>query len=511
MGILDVEGLKFKYANEDLFNSVNFRVLPKDHIVIVGDNGAGKSTFMNLISKNLIPDSGTIKWENGVTYSYLDQHLKVNTDLSIYDYLITTFKDLFDREKKMNDYYKMLETCDPSMYDKYLSYASDINDYLEEHNFYQIDSTLGNVISGLGLKEYDLNTKLSVLSGGSRAKVYLAKLLLDSPDVLLMDEPTNFLDEAHVRFLAGYLKNYKKQFVVISHDEGFIREIAEVVYNLENKTLTRYNMDYEHFLIEKEFRKRDYENAYKKQQEYVKRTTDFINKNIVRATTTKRAQSRRKALEKLSLLEKPKNHEPMKIKFQFSRDLGDEVLKFEDLSVGYGEKVVLSNLNLLLKKNQKIAILGHNGVGKTTILKTIMGVIEPLGGSFKWNPSADINYFSQEEKYEPINALNYLRGFYHMKTDQELRSQLALTNIKGELATKPMTLLSGGEQTKVRLALMMMKKSNVLVLDEITNHLDMASKAELWEAIDEFPGSVIIVSHEDNFYEGLVDLVLNFE
>lgn len=512
MGLLDVEGLKFKYTDTNLFNDVSFRILPKDHIVLVGDNGCGKSTFMNLIAKNLIPDAGTIEWMNNIRYGYLDQHLKVKTDVSIKDYIIEVFKDLFDKEAKMNEYYEMLCTCDSKDYDKYLNYAQSIQDELEEKNYYAINSTLGNMINGLGIQEYGMDTKLNKLSGGQRAKVYLAKLLLEEPDVLLMDEPTNFLDVSHIEWLSNYLKNFKKAFVVISHDEEFLRKIGEVVYNLSNKVMTRYNMSYDTYLKEKEIREDQYKKAYESQQKYIKRTQDFIQKNIVRATTTKQAQSRRKMLERIKVLEKPKNHEPMHINFPFSKGLGQEVLKFTNLTVGYEDKVVLENLNFLMKQNQKIAILGHNGVGKSTILKTIIGQIKALDGSFTWNPSADLNYFAQEEIYDNVTTpIEYLRYHYHLKTDGELRSVLANVGIKQDLAIKPMSMLSGGQQTKVRLALMTMKKSNVLIFDEPTNHLDVLSKAELWEAIDKFPGSVILVTHEDDFYEGLVDMELRFD
>lgn len=512
MGLLDVEGLKFKYTDTNLFNDVSFRILPKDHIVLVGDNGCGKSTFMNLIAKNLIPDAGTIEWMNNIRYGYLDQHLKVKTDVSIKDYIIEVFKDLFDKEAKMNEYYEMLCTCDSKDYDKYLNYAQSIQDELEEKKFYAINSTLGNMINGLGIQEYGMDTKLNKLSGGQRAKVYLAKLLLEEPDVLLMDEPTNFLDVSHIEWLSNYLKGFKKAFVVISHDEEFLRKIGEVVYNLSNKVMTRYNMPYDTYLKEKEIREDQYKKAYESQQKFIKRTQDFIQKNIVRATTTKQAQSRRKMLERIAVLEKPKNHEPMHINFPFSKGLGQEVLKFTNLTVGYEDKVVLENLNFLMKQNQKIAILGHNGIGKSTILKTIIGQIKALDGSFTWNPSADLNYFAQEEIYDNVTTpIEYLRYHYHLKTDGELRSVLAAVGIKQDLASKPMSMLSGGQQTKVRLALMTMKKSNVLIFDEPTNHLDVLSKAELWEAIDKFPGSVILVTHEDDFYEGLVDMELRFD
>ena len=513
MGLLEVEGLRFKYKDEELFNDVSFRILNNDHIVLVGDNGTGKSTFMNLISGNLSLDKGKITWLNNVTYSYLDQQLKVKEDISINEYLLEAYKDLFEIEAKMNNYYNLCgETNDPDRTERYLNYANDLSLELEKKDFYNIDAKIKNVLTGLGLYDYDLNTKLKILSSGTRAKVYLAKLLLDSPDVMLLDEPTNFLDEAHIAFLISYLKAYKKQFVVISHDEAFIKPIANVVYELKNKELQRYNMDYEHFLIEREIRADNYKKAYENQQAFIKKTNEFINKNIVRATTTKRAQSRRKMLEKIKVLEKPVNQDVMVIKFPFSTTLGQEVLKIDDLTIGYDKKVVLSNINLLVEHNKKVVILGRNGVGKSTLLKTILGKIPAISGQFKWTEASNINYYEQEEKFASnVNAINYIRYYYPLLTDGEIRSILAKVGIKGELALKAMTELSGGQQTKVRLALMSMKKSNILVLDEPTNHLDLSSKAALWEAIDDFPGSVILVTHEDDFYEGLVDLVINFE
>lgn len=512
MSLLEVENLEFKYTDQNLYNKVNFRILPKEHIVLVGDNGCGKSTFLNLIAGNLIPDAGKITWLNHVTYDYLDQHLKVKTDISIMDYLSEVFEPLLVKEKEMNSYYEMLGNCKEYEYDKYLARAQTIQEELEKQNFYQMNSTLGNMVNGLGISSYGLDTHLKKLSGGQRAKVYLAKLLLEAPDVLLMDEPTNFLDVAHIEWLAKYLKSFNKAFVVISHDEEFLRQVGDVVYCLSNKEMVRYKMNYDMFLKEKELRESQYQNAYENQQKFIKKTQDFIQKNIVRATTTKQAQSRRKVLEKLNVLAKPLNHEAMHLKFPFSKGLGQEVLKFKRLTVGYEDKAVLSDLDFLLKHNQKVAILGHNGIGKSTILKTIIGSLKPISGEYIWNPSADINYFAQEEEYDSITTpITYLRRFYPLKTDGELRSVLATAGIKGDLAIKTMSSLSGGQQTKVRLALMTMKKSNVLIFDEPTNHLDIYSKSELWDSISQFPGSVILVTHETDFYDGLVDFELKFE
>ena len=512
MGLLDVDNLKFKYEDVDLYNDVSFRILPGEHIVLVGDNGSGKSTFLKLISKNLIPDKGEIKWQNNIKYAYLDQHLKILDDVSIKEYITAVFKPLFDKEELMNSYYEKLAYCPENEYEKWMNYAEAIQIELDKNNFYRINSTLGNIYNGLGIIEYGLDTKLKNLSGGQREKVFLAKLLLEEPDVLIMDEPTNFLDSIHIEWLSKFLKEFKGAFLVVSHDEKFLMDIGNVVWNLANKNLTRYNMPYEKYLKEKEIREEQYLKDYNKQQEFIKRTENFIKKNIVRATTSKQAKSRRKMLERLEKLEKPKNHEPMHLKFPFSKTLGQEVLKLDNLTVGYDDKVVLENLCFLLKQNQKVVILGKNGVGKTTIIKTILDIIKPISGKYTWNPSADINYFKQEELYDDlINPIEYLRYYYHNKNDLELRSVLAKAGIKGELQLKPMNSLSGGERTKVRLALMTMKKSNILIFDEPTNHLDILSKSELWDAIDEFPGSVILVTHEDDFYEGLVDIKLEFE
>ena len=512
MGLLEVEGLEFKYADQGLYNKVNFRIQPKEHIVLVGDNGCGKSTFMNLIAKNLIPDAGSITWLNNITYGYLDQQLKVKKDISIYEYLTEVFAPLLEKEKQMNSYYEMLCTCAESEYDKYLTRAQQIQEELEEKNFYQMNSTLGNVINGLGIAGYGMDTLLNRLSGGQRAKVYLAKLLLEAPDVLLMDEPTNFLDTAHIEWLAKYLQDFDKAFVVISHDEEFLRSIGEIVYCLSNKEMIRYKMKYDLYLKEKELRDEQYQNAFENQKKWIKKTEEFIQKNIVRATTSKQAKSRRKMLERIKVLEPPKNHEPMHLKFPYSKELGTEVLKLRNLTVGYNQKIVLSNIDFLLKHNEKVVILGHNGIGKSTILKTILGELKAISGEYIWSPSADLNYFPQEEEYDSVTTpISYLRRHYPLKTDGELRSVLASAGIKGELALHPMSNLSGGQQTKVRLALMTMKKSNVLVFDEPTNHLDVFSKEELWKSIDAFPGSVILVTHEPEFYDGLVDLELKFE
>lgn len=509
MSLLEVEGIKFKYTDKELYNSASFRILEGEHIVIVGPNGCGKSTFMNIISKNLIPDAGTVIWQPNVTYSYLDQHLMVRNDITIGEYIYGVFKRLYDLESQMNNYYEMLSTADESDYEKILNRANIISLELEKENFYAVNSTIGNVINGLGIDLYGMDTRLKNLSSGQRAKVYLAKLLLENHDVLLMDEPTNFLDSEHVEWLIKYLNGYKGAFVVISHDEYFIRNIANVVYAVYNKKLTKYKGNYDFYLKESEIREDHMKREYENQQKFIKQTEAFIEKNRVRATSARAAQSRVKMLEHLEKIERPVETKDLHFSFPFSRGLGQEVLKTVNLLIGYN-KPLLNPLNILIRQNEKVAILGKNGVGKSTFLKTILGIINKLDGEYKFNPSADINYFKQEDEYPDITPVNYLRQYYPLKTDGDLRGVLAKLGIKGDLAIKSMRELSGGEQTRVRLALMTMKKSNLLILDEPTNHLDINTKEALYEAIEKFPGSVILVSHERDFYDGLLDYEINF-
>ncbi len=511
MSLLEVKNLKFKYTDKELYNNVEFRILAGDHIVIVGPNGVGKSTFLNIIAKNIIPDSGSIEWTSHIKFSYLDQQLKVKQDMSISSYLYGVFEPLFQKEKKMNEYYEALITAPESEYEKLMNRAQAIQDELEKENFYAVNSTIGNIINGLGINNYGLDTILSKLSGGQRAKVYLAKMLLEDSDVLLMDEPTNFLDKEHIDWLIKFLNGYKGAYVVVSHDVSFARQICNVVYALENKQMTRYKGDYEFYLKERDIRNEHFMREYENQQKYIKETKEFIASHIVRATSAKAAKQRVKQLEKLDIIDRPQGELKINFDFPFSKDLGQEVLKLVDLEIGYN-KSLLGKLNLLIKHNEKVAILGRNGVGKSTLLKTIMGFIPALGGTFKFNNSAMINFFEQEHSFsEDETPVTYLRSFYPLKTDGELRSVLANVGIKGDLALKRLNECSGGEQTRVRIALMTMQKSNILIMDEPTNHLDKTTKEALYKAIKRFPGSVILVSHEHDFYDGLLDYEIIFE
>lgn len=502
MSLLDVTDLKFGYLGEVLLNKVNFKLLPNDHTGIVGANGSGKSTFMNLIAHRLIPDSGDIVWDKNVTFSYLDQHLKVFDNMSIEEYLYDVYDHLFKKEEEMNNLYSSIGNQSPSEVDKILNKAYNIQEYLDQNDFYMIKSKISNIINGLGIDE-DLSKLLGNLSSGQRAKVFLGKMLLEENDVLLLDEPTNFLDTAHVDWLGKFLVNYKHPFVLISHDKAFLNTVCNVIYSLENKTLTRYKGNYDNYLKEHEVRKAQYEADYNAQQRYIKQTEEFIKKNIVRASTTKRAQSRRKELEKIEILDKPTKEITYKFNFPFSNSFHSEALIVKKLVIGY-DKPLLKPINMSINYGDRVVIIGANGIGKSTFVKTILGEIPPLSGVSKMPFYNKVLYFAQEYFGDMnINPLDYFKELYPTYEDKRIRSILGRYGITGDLAIKPFKELSGGEQTKVRFARLTVESSNMLVLDEPSNHLDKEAKKALGEAINEYPGTVILVSHEKGFYESL--------
>ena len=510
MAILEVRDLEFKYTDTNLYNSVSFDLNLKDHAVIVGPNGCGKSTFMKIIVGKLNQDKGTVSWLNGINYAYLDQQLEIRKDMPIKEYLYGVYKDLFLREEKMNEIYMNIMNYSDTEQEKLLERAESIREYLEMNNFYNIETEINNVKVGLGLSKIGLDRTLSTLSGGEKEKVYLAKLLLEKPDCLLMDEPTNFLDKQHVEWLIEYLNGYKGTFLIISHDQEFLRAIAKVVYAFEAGKINKYKGDYDYYLKERAVRFEIQSQAYKKQQELIKRTEIFIQKNLARASTTKMAQSRRKMLEKMEIIDKPTVEREVYIDFPFSKELGEKTLEIENLEIGYDE-ALLPPITYSLLKNERVEILGKNGIGKSTLIKTLMCEIDSISGSFKFGPSVEINYFSQEEDFDYNKcALEYINYFYPLMERGKVMSTLAKLGIKGELALKPMNALSGGELERVRLSLMTLKKSNFLILDEPTNHLDKLTKDALHDAIENFPGAVILVSHEKGFADDLIDTIIKF-
>ncbi|MCQ2772232.1 MAG: ATP-binding cassette domain-containing protein [Bacilli bacterium] len=510
MALLELTDIEFNYSDKELYRKANMKVNLGEHCCLVGINGCGKTTILSMIVGEITPDAGKVSWTNGVTYSYLDQQLKVQQDMPVEDYLYGVYKDLFAKERQMEQLYE--KAAYSNDFEKILAKAQRLQDELEQADFYSLQEKVGRISDGLGFDRTHLDMPLHELSGGQREKAYIAKMLLEEKDVLIMDEPTNFLDQSQVAWLASYLNSYPNAFLVVSHDQEFLKKIANVVFVLENGTITRYKGDFEHYLIQHEIDKEQYQKNYEAQQRYIKKEEEFIAKHIVRATSAKAAKSHRARLAHLDVMDAPaKDEGNIRFSFPFTHDVGEKPLIVEELSIGYKGKPLLDPISFILLKGEKIAILGQNGVGKTTFLKTILEIIPSIDGEFRWLDGTVINYYGQDEKIDlSLTPFQYIHNIYPELNNTQIRTALGNCGVRKDLALRSMSELSGGEVTKTRFAAMTLKKANFLVLDEPTNHLDQKAKDALFDAIERFPGAVIIVSHEKDFYDGLVDYELNF-
>lgn len=510
MSILNVENVSHSFGGREILDNASFRLLKGEHIGLIGANGEGKSTFLNIITGKITPDSGKVEWCKHITTGYLDQYSTLEKGKSIRDVLRDAFRYLTDLEAEMLSIYeKMAEATDSEIADM-MEEVGDIQDILETSGYYIIDTKISECANGLGLNEIGLDRDVTELSGGQRAKVLLAKLLLENPMILILDEPTNFLDENHINWLKGYLQNYENAFILVSHDVPFLNEVVNVIYHIENCVLTRYTGAYSDFERMYELKKRQIEQAYNKQQKEIADLEEFVAKNKARAATATLARSRQRQLDKMEII----TLAPEKIKptfsFKTARTPGRVVLEAKDLVLGYNEPLT-SPLNLIVERNKKIAVKGTNGIGKSTLMKTLLGVIPPFEGSVHRDQFLQEGYFEQEESASSKTALQEIWDEYPAMTNAEVRAALAKCGLTTEHITSQMKVLSGGENAKVRLCRLMLKEVNLLVLDEPTNHLDVMAKEELKKAVAEFKGTVLLVSHEPEFYEGVVDEVINLE
>ncbi|MFA5481870.1 MAG: ABC-F family ATP-binding cassette domain-containing protein [Bacilli bacterium] len=505
MSLLEVVDVTFSYAADSLYQNISFRLFEGEHAVLVGANGSGKSTLLKILNKDLRPDAGKVKWLPSKKIGYLDQYAKIEGSLLVKDYLYSVFADLFQKEEVMEQFYQDAINYEGEEQGKILIRAANIGEELIEADFYAIKSKVGNIIHGLGLEMSVLKMPIRHLSGGMRAKIILGKLLLEEADVLLLDEPTNFLDVKHIEWLARFLNSYEKAFIVVSHHEAFLKEIARTVFAIESKQVTRYKGDYEFYLKERELRIEQHKKAFVQQQKVIEKTRDFIQKNITRAKTTKRAQSRRKMLEKMVKLEPPQASKTYRFAFPLSATTGRDVLITKGLEIGYGEPLV-DPIDQVIMKQEKVAITGKNGVGKSTFIKTILNEVEALDGRYEWIDTAKIAYYEQDHHFnDDLTPFQIIHNEYSHFTKKEVMSLLGHHGINFEMANRAIETLSGGELTKLKLALLYHKKGNVLILDEPTNHLDIEAKNALKRALMRYEGTLILVSHEKEFYQDVCD------
>ena len=507
--ILDVSNLSHGFGDRAIFENVSFRLLAGEHIGLVGANGEGKSTFMNIVTGSLMPDEGTVTWAKNVKVGYLDQHTALEPGMTIGGVLKDAFSRLFDMEKRINEICdKLADVPD----DEEMNALLEEMGLLDSHDFSIIDSKVEEVARAFDLLQLGLDKDVTELSGGQRTKVLLAKLLLEKPEILVLDEPTNYLDAHHIEWLRRYLQEYENAFILISHDIPFLNSVVNIIYHMENCQLGRYVGDYDKFQEVYAVKKSQLEAAYRKQQQEISELKDFVARNKARVATRNMAMSRQKKLDKMDVIQLEREKPKPEFNFKEARTSGKVIFETDDLVIGYSKDRPLSKpMNLRMERGDKIAITGTNGIGKTTFLKSVLGLIPAISGKAQLGDYLHIGYFEQEVKPSENTCLQEIWEEFPGYTQYEVRAALAKCGLTTKHIESKVKVLSGGEQAKVRLCKLINTETNVLLLDEPTNHLDVDAKDELKRALSEYKGSILLVCHEPEFYDGLVTDVWNLE
>lgn len=507
MSILNVEHLSHGFGDRAIFRDVSFRLLKGEHIGLVGANGEGKSTFMNLITGRLQPDEGKIEWAKKVRAGYLDQHTVLQKGMTVRQVLTSAFDFLLEMEQELSGIYEQMGDAREDELQQLMDEAGTLQDLLTMHDFYMIDAKVEEVARALGLADIGLDRDVTELSGGQRTKVLLGKLLLEKPDILLLDEPTNYLDVEHIEWLKRYLSEYENAFILISHDIPFLNSVVNLIYHMDQQELTRYVGNYDKFQEVYAVRQAQLKAAYEKQQKEIADLKDFVARNKARVSTRNMAMSRQKKLDKMELIQLAKEKPKPEFHFLTARAPGKFIFQTHDLVIGY-EEPLSRPLNLTMMRGEKIALYGANGIGKTTLLKSILGLVPSLSGTVELGDYLEIGYFEQEA--DPNNTSTCIEEIWKefpSYTQYQVRSALAKCGLTTQHIESQVRVLSGGEQAKVRLCKLINRETNVLLLDEPTNHLDVDAKAELKRALTEYKGSILLICHEPDFYEGLADQV----
>ncbi|MCM3655284.1 ABC-F family ATP-binding cassette domain-containing protein [Metabacillus litoralis] len=507
MILLQINQLSKYFGADPILSNIKLEVQTRDKIAIVGRNGAGKSTLLKIISGAMSYDSGDIIKPKDVTLGYLAQDTGLESHLSIWEEMNLVFKELQSMEKDMRNVEQRMATVDPAKepqkFDQLLKEYDTLQVKFKENGGYQYEADIRSVLHGLGFSTFDPNTKISSLSGGQRTRLALGKLLLTSPDLLILDEPTNHLDIETLTWLEQYLQNYAGAILIVSHDRYFLDKIVTQVYEISRHTSTKYIGNYSDYL---KYKAENYEKelkSYERQQEEVAKLKDFIQRNLARASTTKLAQSRRKKLENMDLMNRPLGDEKSaNFRFDIERQSGNDVLKATDISVSYDSvHPVISNISFSISRGDSIALVGPNGIGKSTLLKSIVQKLDSLTGTFSLGSHVQIGYYDQQQADLTSNkrVLDELWDDYPEKTEKEIRTVLGNFLFSGDDVLKPVSALSGGEKARIALSKLMLQNANFLILDEPTNHLDLDSKEILENALIDYPGTILFVSHDRYF------------
>ena len=509
--LIQLNNVTKNFVVNEVFSNVKMEINDKDRIAIVGRNGAGKSTLLKIISGEIDFDNGERTVSKDTTIGYLSQEFIVREDLSIYEEMITCFNEIIELEKELEKISYELTSenieSNPGLLDKY----DRLQNQVLTHKDYHYKSKIDSVLYGLDFDKEVFDKKISTFSGGEKTRLSMAKLLLSEPDLLILDEPTNHLDMENVAWLENYLSSYNGAIVIVSHDRYFIDKVVNVVYNLEFGKLKKYVGNYSNFLRQYE---EDYEKnlkEYVSQQKDIKRLEEFVQKNIARASTSKMAKSRQKVLDKMEIIDNPrKDDKAANIEFRIKEQSGRDVLIINDLQVGYEEQVG-QKYNFSVYKGDRLAIVGKNGIGKSTLIKTIAKKQKKLGGNIQYGSKVSLGYYDQKQaEFESSKTiLNELWDEYPLMKEAEVRTVLGRFLFRGDDVLKIVRDLSGGEKARLQLAKLMLEKNNLLILDEPTNHLDITSKQVLEEALEDYEGTILFVSHDRYFINKIANKVFD--
>ena len=510
MSLLEVTGLSHAFGDKVLYRGASFSLNRGEHMGVAGQNGAGKSTLFRLLTGEIVQDGGRIVWQRGIRLGCLDQYADLPEGETVEGYLQTAFAPFYALQEELDALYAGM--ADGAVQAAAMERAAQCQTSLDQSGFYLRDSTIAKVAAGLGLTAFGMETKLGALSGGQREKVILAKLLLKSPDVLLLDEPTNFLDAAHIDWLAEWLSSFAGSFLVISHDAAFLDRVTNCMIDVEFGAIVKYGGRYFQYMRQKGERRAEYLREYQAQQRQIRRMEEYIQKNKVRAATAKIARGRQKQLDRIDRIPPPQLAAAVSLSFPALSLTASEPLRTEKLQVGYTAPL-LPPLSFCLRAGEKAAVTGFNGIGKSTLIKTLLGQIPPLGGAFRFAEPVRLAYYEQELRWEDgaRTPLQEVAARYPSLGEKETRAALSRCGVRAACVRQPLETLSGGEQSKVKLCLLTLTRSNFLILDEPTNHLDRETRAELRRAIERFPGCALIVSHEADFLAGLAGRVIDME
>lgn len=513
--LLQVNALSKLYGAETILANIKLEVQTKDRIALVGRNGAGKSTLLKIIAGELSHDGGEIIKPKDVSIGYLAQNTGLETSLTIWDEMLTVFTHLQQMETKLRrleqEMGKEENFSNEAIYERLLADYDQLQLDYKDQGGYQYEADIRSILSGLGFPAETHQTTISTLSGGQKTRLALGKLLLTKPDLLILDEPTNHLDIETLTWLEQYLQGYPGAILIVSHDRYFLDKLVTQVYEISNKESRRFIGNYSKYLDLKSALYEQEMKRYEKQQDEIAKLEDFVQKNIARASTTKRAQSRRKQLDRMELLTRPLgDSKSASFHFDIEKQSGNDVLQVKDATIGYDEDPIIEHVTMRLTRGDSVALVGPNGIGKSTLLKSIVNKLPLLHGDVSFGSNVSVGYYDQEQANltSSKRVLNELWDEYPLQPEKEIRTILGNFLFTGDDVLKPVSSLSGGQKARLALAKLMMQKSNLLILDEPTNHLDLNSKEILENALIDYPGTLLFVSHDRYFINRVTTTVV---